>query len=97
MSLDYPPLNPQPVSLSAGSVHVTNLGVTEGLLASIDTNTSAVSDSVTDIQVTRNGEQLNRTYDIEQHEIQKFMVQELKLIRMILGEAFNNTITQEDI
>ena len=97
MSLDYPPLNPQPVSFSSGSVHVTNLDTTEGYLASIDATLSDTSEAIEDIQVTRNGEQLNRTYDIEQHEIQKEMLLQLRLINARIAEAFGCSITGEDL
>ena len=71
MSLDYPPLNPQPVSLSAGSVHVTNLGVTEGLLASIDTSTSAAATSLSTEVPTK---------DMKISDILQEILAELKII-----------------
>jgi len=73
------------------------LPVSDTQLDGIGGSLEGIEEALGDIQTTRNGEQLNKTYDIEQHEIQKGILQELKLIRMIIGEAFNNSITQEDI
>jgi len=60
MSLDYPPLNPQPVTFSGGSVHVTNLAdidanvdLIEGYVASIDGTLSDAATGVDPINVNR--------------------------------------------
>ena len=80
MSLDYPPLNPQPVSFSGGSVHVTNLDTSEGYLASIDTSTSATNTIIEESKkTTPSGTAVNVSNNGQRDQLTEIITQ-LKLI-----------------
>ena len=87
MSLDYPQLNPQPVSFSSGSVHVTNLDTTEGYLASIDTNTASAATSLSSTVDTR---------DIKLSDILQDILVELKILNKHQEKASDEIFVEED-
>lgn len=79
MSLDYPPLNPQPVTLlSGGSVSVTNLGAVEGSLATIATNSTSSSIALSE---SASGVNPLGTKDLTITELLKEISLTLKLIK----------------
>ena len=97
MSLDYPPLNPQPVTLnSGGSVGVTNLKEIEDSLSNIDDNTSKLSNEVSSTIRIDDGKASSRVTNSVTEEILTNILNELKLIRLHAEFVTREEITEQD-